>query len=81
MFIMDKVLAYNTKLTELVLARVEPGYTQDHESALVAELDNLWWGLTPEEQILAEKLPAAPESLNLVDQIACTGIPPKRATA
>jgi len=73
-----KAALYDRKMMELILARVEPGHTPELESKLVAELDDLWWKMSPEEQAAIEARPRAPETLGLVDQTASTGVTPRR---
>lgn len=70
---------FQQKLDYLLLEREIVGgvLSQEHESERVADLDQLWWQLTEEEQVLVEaevgRTPSAPRSLNLTDRIVFVG--------
>lgn len=69
---------YRNKLTELLFDRPLP---EEQESERVAELEQIWWSLSPAEQQEIEedmaRVPDAPESLGLADRVAATGVTPR----
>lgn len=73
----DVLRQYLRLSTERDLCRALDGLSQEQEAEIASALDAFWWSLNLEEQEGIERLfaqvPAAPESLGLVDRAVTIG--------